>query len=47
MERIQILELVSASPANIRPVFDLMAEHAVRLCEGELCAAFRAKEVPE
>ena len=36
----EILRVISASPANIQPVFDVIAEHAVRLCDGQFCAVF-------
>ena len=36
----EILKVISASPANIQPVFDVIAEHAVRLCDGQFCAVF-------
>jgi len=37
----RVLEVISSSPADVQPVFDLIAERAVRLCSGEFCAVFR------
>jgi len=36
----EILRVISASPDDIQPVFDVIAEHAVRLCDGQFCAVF-------
>jgi signal transduction histidine kinase/CheY-like chemotaxis protein/putative methionine-R-sulfoxide reductase with GAF domain len=36
----EILKVISASPADIQPVFAMIAEHAVRLCAGQFCAVF-------
>jgi signal transduction histidine kinase len=37
----KILELISSSPTDIQPVFDMIAENARRLCDGHFCAVFR------
>ena len=36
-----ILKVISGSPTDVQPVFDVIAERAVRLCEGQFCAVFR------
>jgi GAF domain-containing protein len=36
----EILKVISASRANIQPVLEVIAEHAVRLCDGQFCAVF-------
>ena len=36
----EILKVISTSPSNIQPVFDVIAKHAVRLCDGQFCAVF-------
>ncbi|WP_296492498.1 GAF domain-containing protein [Rhodoferax sp.] len=36
----EILKAISASREDIQPVFDVIAEHAVRLCAGQFCAVF-------
>ena len=36
----EILKVISSSPANIQPVFDVIAEQAVRVCDGQFCAVF-------
>ncbi len=37
----EILKVISSSPTDAQPVFDVIAERAVRLCEGQFCAVFR------
>jgi signal transduction histidine kinase/CheY-like chemotaxis protein/HAMP domain-containing protein len=37
----EILRVISASPTDVQPVFDVIAEHAVKLCDGQFCAVFR------
>jgi signal transduction histidine kinase len=37
----EILRVISASPTDVQPVFDLIARNAVRLCEGQFSAVFR------
>jgi len=32
----EILKAISTSPTDVRPVFDMIAEHAVKLCDAEL-----------
>ena len=32
----EILRVISSSPTNVQPVFDIIAEHAVKLCGGEI-----------
>ena len=36
----EILKAISASREDAQPVFDVIAEHAVRLCAGQFCAVF-------
>jgi signal transduction histidine kinase len=37
----EILRVISSSPTDVQPVFDMIAENAQRLCEGHFCAVFR------
>jgi GAF domain-containing protein len=36
-----VLKAISRSPTNIQPVFDMIAESARRLCEGQFCFVYR------
>jgi GAF domain-containing protein/anti-sigma regulatory factor (Ser/Thr protein kinase) len=36
-----VLQVISSSPTDVQPVFDLIAESAVRLCAGQFGAVFR------
>jgi signal transduction histidine kinase/DNA-binding response OmpR family regulator len=36
-----ILRMISSSPTDVQPVFDMIAENARRLCDGHFCAVFR------
>jgi GAF domain-containing protein/DNA-binding response OmpR family regulator len=36
-----ILRVISSSPADVRPVFDLIARSAVRLCDGKFSQVYR------
>src|SRR5205085_11392378 len=31
-----ILRLISSSPGNVKPVFDMVARHAARICEAQI-----------
>jgi signal transduction histidine kinase len=37
----EILRVISSSPTDVQPVFDTIAEHAVRLCNGLLGGVYR------
>src|SRR5262249_38411618 len=37
----EILRVISSSPTDVQPVFDTIAEHAVRLCDGVLGGVYR------
>ena len=37
----KVLEVISSSPTDTQPVFDLIAESATRLCEGQFGVVFR------
>ncbi|MEE8210712.1 MAG: GAF domain-containing protein, partial [Acidiferrobacterales bacterium] len=37
----EVLRVISSSPTDVQPVFDVIAESAVRLCHGRFCAVFR------
>jgi len=36
-----ILRVISRSPTDLQPVFDMIAQSAVRLCDGQFCAVHR------
>ena len=36
-----ILSVISSSPTDLQPVFDMIAERSARLCDAEFCAVFR------
>jgi two-component system, NtrC family, sensor kinase len=36
-----ILRVISHSPTDLQPVFDMIAQSAVRLCDGQFCAVHR------
>src|SRR3989337_572333 len=37
----EILRVVSSSPTDAQPVFEMIARNALRLCAGRFCAVFR------
>ena len=37
----EILRVISSSPTDVQPVFDTIAERALRLCDARLCTVFR------
>jgi GAF domain-containing protein/DNA-binding response OmpR family regulator/anti-sigma regulatory factor (Ser/Thr protein kinase) len=37
----EVLQVISSSPTDTQPVFDMIAESAVRLCDSQLSAVFR------
>jgi GAF domain-containing protein len=37
----EVLHVISSSPTDVQPVFDMIAESAKRLCHGQFCAVFR------
>ena len=36
-----VLKVISRSPSNVQPVFDMITERARRLCEGQFCFVYR------
>ncbi len=40
----EILRVISSSPTDVQPVFDTIAESAMRLCEGQSSQVFRYEE---
>jgi len=40
----EILRVISSSPTDVRPVFDTIAESAMRLCDGQSCQVFRYED---
>jgi GAF domain-containing protein len=37
----EVLRVISSSPNDVQPVFDMIAQSAVRLCDAQYCAVFR------
>ena len=37
----EILRVIASSPTDIQPVLDVIAENAVRVCNGLLCGVYR------
>jgi GAF domain-containing protein len=37
----EVLNVISRSPSDVQPVFDMIAERAARLCEGQFCFVYR------
>ena len=37
----EILRMISGSPTDVQPVFDMIAENARQLCDGHFCAVFQ------
>jgi PAS domain S-box-containing protein len=40
----EILRVISSSPTDVQPVFETIAESAMRLCEGQSCQVFRYED---
>ena len=36
-----VLKVISGSPTDVQPVFDMIAESARRLCDGQFCFVYR------
>ncbi|MEW5940027.1 MAG: GAF domain-containing protein, partial [Chloroflexota bacterium] len=41
----KILQVIASSPTNIQPVMQVIAEHAVRLCDGLYCGVYQTDGV--
>jgi signal transduction histidine kinase/putative methionine-R-sulfoxide reductase with GAF domain len=37
----EVLRVISSSPNDVQPVFDMIAQSAVRLCDAQFCAVFQ------
>src|SRR5262249_4931815 len=37
----EVLRVISSSPTDVQPVFDMIAQNAVRLCDAQFCAVFQ------